>query len=252
MSNKRRLRKRLADLDTEDEIEPIEVHSKNTQKNQSKELTIKNKFALNEVHTTALDLCMYEKTKMVFIDGPAGSCKSFISVLAALNLLQQKKIKKIIYIRSIVESAEKSIGALPGELDEKFKPWSLPLLDKLHELIPPFQIDTLMESGQIQCIPVNFVRGLTFHDAAVIVDESQNNSYQEEVTILTRFGHNTRYFVIGDTKQTDTHKSGFKSVLERFSDEECQEHGIYVCHFGENEIVRSKILRLITRKLNVS
>ena len=131
MSKKARLRKRLADIDLNDEeIEATESSSSN-----SKGFAIRNKYSLNDVHKTFLDLCLYEKTKMVFVDGPAGTAKTYLAVLSALTLLQQKKIKKIVYIRSIVESAEKSIGALPGEIDEKFKPWSLPLLDKLHELL---------------------------------------------------------------------------------------------------------------------
>jgi hypothetical protein len=174
---------------------------------------------------------------------------TYLAVLAALNLLQQKKIKKIVYIRSIVESAEKSIGALPGELDEKFKPWSLPMLDKLHELLSDAATDALLNNGTVQCIPVNFVRGLTFHDSVVIVDESQNLSRKELVSILTRFGHNSRFIIAGDLKQNDIVKSGYKEVLERFNDEESANNHIHCVHFGQNEIVRSHILKFIVRKL---
>jgi phosphate starvation-inducible PhoH-like protein len=174
---------------------------------------------------------------------------TYLAVLAALNLLQQKKIKKIVYIRSIVESAEKSIGALPGELDEKFKPWSLPMLDKLHELLSDAATDALLNNGTVQCIPVNFVRGLTFHDSVVIVDESQNLSRKELVSILTRFGHNSRFIIAGDLKQNDIAKSGYKEVLERFNDEESVNNHIHCVHFGQNEIVRSHILKFIVRKL---
>jgi phosphate starvation-inducible PhoH-like protein len=245
MSKKTRLRKRLADIDLdENEVEPVEYSSA-----PSKGFVIKNKYSLNEVHKTFLDLCLYEKTKMVFVDGPAGTAKTYLAVLAALNLLQQKKIKKIVYIRSIVESAEKSIGALPGELDEKFKPWSLPMLDKLHELLSDAATDVLLNNGTVQCIPVNFVRGLTFHDSVVIVDESQNLSRKELVSILTRFGHNSRFIIAGDLKQNDIAKSGYKEVLERFNDEESVNNHIHCVHFGQNEIVRSHILKFIVRKL---
>jgi phosphate starvation-inducible PhoH-like protein len=245
MSKKTRLRKRLADIDLdENEGEPVEYSSA-----PSKGFVIKNKYSLNEVHKTFLDLCLYEKTKMVFVDGPAGTAKTYLAVLAALNLLQQKKIKKIVYIRSIVESAEKSIGALPGELDEKFKPWSLPMLDKLHELLSDAATDVLLNNGTVQCIPVNFVRGLTFHDSVVIVDESQNLSRKELVSILTRFGHNSRFIIAGDLKQNDIAKSGYKEVLERFNDEESANNHIHCVHFGQNEIVRSHILKFIVRKL---
>lgn len=247
MSKKLRLRKRLADLDltgTEDE------HIDHTPSTAGGGLNIKNRYTLNEVHQTFLDLCLYEKTKMIFVDGPAGTAKTYLAVLAALNLLQQKQIKKIVYIRSIVESAEKSIGALPGEIDEKFKPWSLPLLDKLHELISPSAASSLMDGGCIQCIPVNFVRGLTFHDSIVIVDEAQNLTKKELVSILTRFGHRTRFVICGDLKQNDIHKSGYAEVLSCFDDEDSAAHHIHCTHFGENEIVRSQILKFIVRKLH--
>lgn len=245
MSKKARLRKRLADIDLDDaEIEPMDFSS-----TSSKGFAIKNKYTLNDVHKTFLDLCLYEKTKMVFVDGPAGTAKTYLAVLAALNLLQQKKIKKIVYIRSIVESAEKSIGALPGEIDDKFKPWSLPMLDKLNELLTGAATDALLNSNTVQCIPVNFVRGLTFHDSVVIVDESQNLSRKELISILTRFGHNSRFIIAGDLKQNDIAKSGYGDILDRFNDEESADHNIHCIHFGQDEIVRSHILKFIVRKL---
>jgi phosphate starvation-inducible PhoH-like protein len=244
MSKKTRLRKSLADLEFGDN--DIEAHTTAAPPN----LGIRNKYQLNDVHKSFLDTCLYERTKMVLVDGPAGTAKTFLAVYAGLLLLQEKKIKNIIYIRSIVESATKSIGALPGELDEKFKPWSLPLLDKLNELLPPTSIDELMQSNTIKCIPVNFVRGLTFHDSMVIIDEFQNLTHEEGVTILTRFGHNSKYIAIGDARQADIgSKSGFKDLFNAFDDEESVEHGIHTFKFDENEIVRSKILRFIVSKI---
>jgi phosphate starvation-inducible PhoH-like protein len=218
--------------------------------NKDKGYTIRNKYTLNDVHKSFLDLCLYDKTKMVLVDGSAGTAKTYLSVLAGLTLLKDKKIDHIVYIRSIVESATKSIGALPGEVDEKFKPWSLPMLDKLHELIHPNAAAHLISDGLVKCVPVNFVRGLTFHDSLVIVDESQNLTKDELVTILTRFGQNTRYVVIGDSKQKDIGKlSGFAEIANRFDDKESSDYGIHSIKFGENEIVRSQILKFIVKKL---
>lgn len=244
MSKKPRLRKTLADLEFGDG--DIELHTSST----SNSLGIRNKYQLNDVHKSFLDTCMYEKTKMVLVDGPAGTAKTFLAVYAGLLMLQEKKIKNIVYIRSIVESATKSIGALPGELDEKFKPWSLPLLDKLNELLPPKISNELIDSGIIKCIPVNFVRGLTFHDSLVIIDEFQNLTFEEGVTILTRFGHSSKYIAIGDARQADIGpKSGFKDLFNAFDDEESVEQNIHTFKFGESEIVRSKILRFIVGKI---
>lgn len=210
------------------------------------------KYDFNDTHKSFLQLINYEQTKMVFVDGPAGSGKTYLAVLAGLTLLSQHKIDNIVYIRSIVESATKSIGALPGELEEKFKPWAIPLMEKLDELVTKTTSINLLSEERIKCIPVNFVRGMTFNNSFVIVDEAQNLDFAETATILTRFGHNTKYVVIGDSKQSDIKKSGFSDVINKFNDEECEQNGIHAFSFTENDIVRSKILRLITRKLNVA
>lgn len=247
MSRKSRMRKSLAELEFDGQVEDNDYKSIR----HDNGLNIKNKFQLNDVHKSFLETCLYDKTKMVFIDGPAGTAKTFLAVYAGLQLLQEKKIKNIVYIRSIVESATKSIGALPGEIDEKFKPWSLPLIEKLQELIPSSSIDKLMTEGTVRCIPVNFVRGLTFHDSMVIIDEFQNLTFEEGTTILTRFGHNSKYIAIGDTRQADIgSRSGFKSLFNAFNDEESVEQGIHAFQFTEREIVRSKILRFIVSKID--
>lgn len=212
---------------------------------------IKDDFRLTPKHQTFVDLARLDKTKMIFLDGPAGTAKTLLSVSVGLELLKAHHVKKIVYVRSIVESAEKSIGALPGELSEKFAPWTLPMQDKLSELVNVNVAKKLLESGQIQCLPVNFVRGLTFHDSFVIFDEAQNASKSELTTVLTRFGIKSKYMIIGDSMQKDIgNKSGFKPIYDRFNDSECLNAGIHVVEFGENEIVRSPILKLIVKKLS--
>jgi phosphate starvation-inducible PhoH-like protein len=234
-------RKRYKDIEVENWVEP---------QPKSDSFLIRNKFKFTEVHESFLNLCLYDKTKMVLVDGSAGTGKTYIAVLAGLTLLKERAVDQIIYIRSIVESATKSIGALPGELDEKFKPWSLPMLEKMHEIMTPTAASKLIEEGLVKCIPVNFVRGLTFHNSFVIIDESQNLTKEELVTILTRFGHNSKFIVVGDSKQKDIgNLSGFEKVLTSFVGTDCEEQGIQTITFGPEEIVRSQILRFIVKKL---
>jgi len=185
------------------------------------------------------------------VDGPAGTAKTYLAVLTALKMLNRKQIDNIIYIRSIVESASRSMGALPGELEEKFAPWSMPLIDKLEEITTAGAGGNLMNKGYIKCIPVNFTRGLTFKNACVIIDEAQNMTNPELTTILTRFGEDSKYLVVGDTHQADIGvKSGFKNILEAFNDPICEDEGISTFKFDEEDIVRSKILRFIVGRLN--
>jgi phosphate starvation-inducible PhoH-like protein len=227
---------------------------KDLEVNHKKELfcnfKITNKFKLNDVHNSFVEICLYKDTKMVFVDGPAGSGKSFLSVYAALQMLQKKQVSQIVYIRSIVESASKSIGALPGFVSDKFEPFKGPIIEKLDELVSSKVGGELMNNGYIKCIPVNYVRGLTFRDSIVIVDESQNLTFQELTTILTRFGENSKYIVIGDSFQSDIGaKNGFTKIRNAFNNIESESNGIHSFIFTENEVVRSQILKFIVKKL---
>ena len=130
ISNRKVKRYEDQNNESDDIITKIE---KNTTKKWVTNYKIQNLFKLNAVHNSFLELIMYKDTKMVFANGPAGTGKTYLAVLGALQLLQKGQIDNIIYIRSIVESASRSMGSLPGELQEKFHPWSLPLLEKLDE-----------------------------------------------------------------------------------------------------------------------
>jgi len=182
---------------------------------------------------------------MAFVDGPAGSMKTYIAVYAGLELIRDETFNKLVYIRSIAESAEKSLGALPGEIDDKFSPYAIPLDEKVSEIAGYGVCSNLKKQGLIEAIPVNFVRGLTFNKSLVIVDEAQNLSRKELTTILTRFGRDSRYVVIGDCNQADVNKSGYKEIFNSFNTEKCIENKIYSYEFGNTEIARSKILRFI-------
>jgi phosphate starvation-inducible PhoH-like protein len=141
------------------------------------------------------------------------------------------------------------MGSLPGEVNDKFLPWSMPLIEKITEITSKSTADNLYKSEMIKGIPVNYCRGLTFNRALVIVDESQNLSKEELTTILTRFGHKSKYVIVGDTFQTDIRNSGFKDVLNAFNTPFSKDNEIYCLKFGINEIVRSEILKHIVKVL---
>jgi phosphate starvation-inducible PhoH-like protein len=211
---------------------------------------VKKPFHFNEKHKAVYDCIKQDDTNMVLVDGPAGSAKSYLGVLAALELLQERKMKSIIYIRSVVESASRSIGALPGEVDDKFMPYAMPLIEKVQEITDNTTCSYLQSLGVLKAIPVNFVRGLTFNDSIVIVDEIQNLDLKECITILTRFGKNTKYILCGDSFQSDIDKASCLSkIFEAFNTPLSKEHGINCFKFGESEIVRSKILKYIVKVL---
>jgi phosphate starvation-inducible protein PhoH len=125
------------------------------------------------------------------------------------------------------------------------------MMDKLNEILSKTEIFNLMESEYIKAIPVNFVRGLTFHRCAVIIDEGQNMTRGELTTILTRFGRHSKYFVLGDGNQTDIKDSGFRNVFDVFDTEFSRKNDIHCVKFDTSDIVRSNILKHITQVLNV-
>lgn len=211
---------------------------------------LKTDFEFNDVHRSFIALADRRNTKMVFADGPAGTAKTYLAVLTALKLIKQQQVEQIVYIRSVVESASQKMGSLPGEVEDKFLPWSMPLIEKLDEIVGIQVRQNLMKNELVQCVPVNFVRGLTFSNSVVIVDEAQNLTTSEIITILTRFGENSKFIVVGDTKQSDINgKSGFRPIYRCFDDKASEDNGIYTFRFGDSEIVRSEILRFIVNQL---
>jgi len=220
------------------------------EKNTFLNFNVTQKYEITPVHEQFLENCFKDACKMALVDGPAGSAKTYLSVYVALQLLRTRKVQEIIYIRSIVESASKSMGSLPGEVDDKFLPWCFPLFEKLNEFLDKSLSSNLITEQYIKCVPVNYVRGLTFNNACVLIDEAQNLTTGELTTILTRFGENTKYIVTGDTQQSDIGvKTGFKSIINAFDKEESHKQGICVFKFNELDIVRSEILKYIVKVL---
>jgi len=212
---------------------------------------IDQKFHFNERHKALVDRAMDDTSQIIFCDGPAGSSKTYCAVFVALTMLKEKKIDEIVYIRSIVESATRKLGSLPGEVDEKFKPWSIPLVEKCDELVGKQVTNMLFDSNYMKCVPVNFLRGSTFTNSVVIVDEAQNLEHSELVTILTRFGKNCKLFVIGDTLQSDIFgKSGFEKMMNAFDTEDSHANGINAFHLTEEDITRSKLLKFIVKVIS--
>jgi phosphate starvation-inducible PhoH-like protein len=216
------------------------------EKQWNNKFDIKNEFPLSNIHKQFLESVLNPGTNMCIVNGPAGSSKTYIATLAALLLLRKSQVDDLVYIRSVVESATNKLGYLPGDLHEKFHPWSMPLMDKLHELLSPTDVHHIMKSGSINCVPVNLVRGLTFKNSIVIVDECQNMTKSELITVLTRFGIGSRYVLLGDSRQSDIgYKTGFMDVHRAFDTEKSKGMGIHTFTFTNNEIVRHPLLAYI-------
>ena len=208
------------------------------------------KFKFTEKQQQLLKILLADDTKIVFIAGPAGTSKTFMAIYAALNLINHNE-KDLIYIRTIAESGEKSLGSLPGTIGEKFQPYLLPLEDKIQEIIDPIDAHRLKDDGRISASPINFLRGSTLTDKIVIADEVQNFTAKEITTLITRIGEGSKIFLCGDFMQSDIKgKNGFFDFYNLFSEEDSAQHGIFSFEFTEEDIKRSEILKFVVKKIN--
>ncbi len=224
------------------------------QKNKIKfELDIRQRDDLTERQKEFIELVMDKSVKIIFCDGPAGSSKTFLSVLCGLKLLNIKALSDIIYVRSIIESASKSMGALPGQSNEKLHPFLLPLEDKLDEILCKGDIDKLMSEQRIVGMPINYLRGASYNAKFIFCDEAQNLDFKELTTLISRYGERSKMIIAGDKFQSDLNgKSGFKKMYDIFDNEISKELGIHCWQFTKEDIVRSGILKYILEAIESS
>lgn len=214
------------------------------------QLSIRERDDLTEKQQELLDLILNKDTRVVFVVGPAGTAKSFLGVLAGLRLMNRRAVSDIIYIRSVIESASKSLGYLPGEKSSKLEPFLRPLKDKLEELLPSGEIDRLEKDNRIEGCPVNYLRGASFNARFMLIDESQNLTQKELVTVLTRAGRFSKVIVAGDPSQSDVNgSSGFQKMADMFNDEESRANGVHYFSFTKEDIVRSDLVRFIVGRI---
>ena len=208
---------------------------------------------LTEKQKEFLTLVADKTVKMIFVSGPDGTAKTYLSVYHALTMINEKRVSDLIYIRSAVESSDSKIGFLPGEADAKLAPYIQPLLDKLSELLPKGDIDILLKEERVTGIPVGFLRGLNWNAKVIIADEAQNMTYKELFTLITRTGEFSKVFILGDPEQSDINgKSGFIKMINHFDDEESRQNGIHIFRFTEDDIVRSGLVQFIIKKVKKS
>lgn len=184
---------------------------------------------------------------MVFGIGPAGSGKTMLATLWALKELIEGRVKKIVITRPNVAVDDSDIGYLPGDILEKMMPWVLPITDVMEEHISKQEVIDMIQSGKIEIVPFAYMRGRTFKNSAVIIDEAQGTTPNSMKAVLTRLGENSKYVITGDLEQTDRGvRNGLQDFLERFKNFETSDR-IEVIHFEKKDIQRHPVVSEILK-----
>ena len=185
----------------------------------------------------------FENNDLVFATGPAGSGKTFVAIALAVKALKNKEVRKIILSRPAVEAGEK-LGFLPGEMKDKLDPYLQPLYDALQDMIPAAKLKEYMENNVIQIAPLAFMRGRTFTDAVIILDEAQNTTTHQIKMFLTRLGMNAKMIVTGDVTQIDLPPSTTSGLIQAMQILKGV-NGIGKIEFTKKDIVRHKLVQRI-------
>ncbi|MBD1382105.1 PhoH family protein [Metabacillus arenae] len=184
-----------------------------------------------------------KQNDLVFGIGPAGTGKTYLAVVMAVNALKNGSVKKIILTRPAVEAGE-SLGFLPGDLKEKVDPYLRPLYDALHDVFGAEHTQRLIERGTIEIAPLAYMRGRTLDDAFVILDEAQNTTTAQMKMFLTRLGFGSKMVITGDISQVDLPK-GVSSGLAGARDYLNKINGIAFITLEQSDVVRHPLVAKI-------
>jgi len=193
-----------------------------------------------------------KNSQIIMSLGPAGTGKTYLAVAAALSMLLEKKVERIILSRPAVEAGER-LGFLPGDLKEKIDPYLRPLYDSLHDMFHYDKIQRKIESGEIEIAPLAFMRGRTLKNCFAILDEAQNATQTQIKMFLTRIGENSKLVVNGDPSQIDLpnkKQSGLvqsQNILKGIKE-------ISIINFDHNDVIRhplvTKIVEAYKKNIN--
>lgn len=183
------------------------------------------------------------KKDIIFAVGPAGTGKTYLAIAHALKEILEKKKRKLILTRPVVEAGE-SLGFLPGDLNQKISPYLRPLYDAIDSLIPYSVIKKLEENRIIEIAPLAYMRGRSLKDSYILLDEAQNTTKEQMKMFLTRLGEGSKAIITGDITQIDLpsrKKSGLVHSLEILQDLD----DIHFSFFDAKDIVRSHLVKAI-------
>jgi len=192
-------------------------------------------------------LAAIEAATIVFAVGSAGGGKTYVAVSKAVEMFAAGQVDRIILTRPAVEANGERIGFLPGDLLSKMDPYMRPLYDVLFERLGGQAVNAMIRNGQIEIAPLGFMRGRTFSNAVIVLDEAQNATRGQLKMALTRIGEGSKMIVTGDPDQSDLKESD--SGLESVSRDLWGTPGIETVRFGREHVVRSRIVAAVLERI---
>lgn len=190
-----------------------------------------------------------EDTKLVIVNGPAGTGKTLFACISAIELLKNNNINKIILTRPLV-SVEEEIGFLPGNINQKMDPWTKPIIDIFSEYYKQTEIDNMIYNNIIEIIPLGLMRGRTFKNSYIIADEMQNSTPNQMKMITTRIGDNSKMIITGDLKQSDLkEQNGLDDLIKKYKKyiiNNKLDDLIKIINLENTDIERSEIVKFLT------
>lgn len=209
------------------------------------EVSSKRKYIIPKNVAQKRYISSIRKNEIVFSIGPAGTGKTYLAMAMAVNYLITKMVGRVILVRPAVEAGEK-LGFLPGDLYEKISPYLRPLYDALYEMMEVDQLQQYLDRGIIEIAPLAYMRGRTFNDSFIVLDEAQNSTSEQMKMFLTRLGFDSKVIVTGDITQVDlpvNTTSGLIQVQYILKGIE----GIDFVYFTEKDVVRHRLVQEIIR-----
>ena len=184
------------------------------------------------------------QSDIIISAGPAGTGKTFLAVVHAVELLEKEQVSKIILSRPAVEAGEK-LGFLPGDLKDKVDPYLRPLYDALEDVLPIKKLEKYLEIGIIEIAPLAFMRGRTLSNSYIILDEAQNTNKMQMKMFLTRLGFNSRMVITGDITQIDLPNNIISGLSEALKITSLINDKVSQIYFSEKDVVRHPLVQKI-------
>ncbi len=191
---------------------------------------------------------LIHKSDIVIATGPSGSGKTAIAARIGCEYLLEDKVDQLIITRPMIETGNKGIGFLPGNLNEKINPYLVPVITELKDFLSEKMYNDLYSQKKILIVPLETMRGYNLHKCYVVADEMQNATYEQLKMLLTRIGNKSKMVINGDIDQTDLYdneKGGLYKCVDRLTG--IKEIGLI--ELGIEDIVRNDLIKRILTRL---